>query len=90
MQYLTFTELRTKAKKLAEALNRGEEVRLIRKSKTVGRILPEIDNEFKTIDVKKLEKKIQGLDLPHLTLKEIDRRYRAAMMKKHGQGISGH
>lgn len=88
MQYITFTELRTKSNYLAKALEKGEEVKLIRRSKVIGRVIPDNDTKIKTINAKRLEAKIDGLDLPRLTLKEIDRRYRIAMIKKHGQGLS--
>ena len=88
MQYITFTQLRTKADDLAKTLKRGEEVKLVRRSVIVGRVIPEGETQIKTIDARKLERKIANLKLPRLTLKEIDRRYRAAMMKKHGQGLS--
>ena len=61
---------------------------LIRKSRVVGKILPDKNTNIKTINAKKLQAKIDLLSLPRLTIKEIDRRYRIAMMKKHGQGIS--
>ena len=88
MQYITFTQLRTKANNLAKALEKGEEVKLIRRSVMIGRVIPDKDADLKTINAKKLEAKINKLNLPSLTLKEIDRRYRMAMMKKHGQGLS--
>ena len=88
MQYITFTELRTKSHNLAKALEEGEEIMLIRKSRVVGKILPDKNTNIKTINAKKLQAKIDLLSLPRLTIKEIDRRYRIAMMKKHGQGIS--
>ncbi len=88
MQYITFTELRTKTNSLGKALEKGEEIRLIRKSKLIGKILPDKNTSTKIIEAKKLQAKIDQLNLPSLTLKEIDRRYRIAMMKKHGQDIS--
>lgn len=90
MQYIKFTELRTKSNDLAKSLETGEEVKLIRRSVVVGRIIPHKDSVIKTINAKKLEAKIDELNFPSLTLKEIDRRYRLAMMKKHGQGLSRH
>lgn len=87
MQLITFTELRTKTKYLAETLKKGGEVGLIRKSKTIGKIIPHSGYGLKRINSKKLQKKIDDLDFPHLTDKEIDRRYRAAVMKKHGKGL---
>jgi len=88
MQYITFTQLRTKANNLAKTLERGEEVKLVRRSVIVGRVIPEQETKMKTINARKLELKISNLNLPTLTLEEIDRRYRIAMMKKHGQGLS--
>ena len=88
MQYITFTQLRTESNKLAKSLENGEEVKLVRRSEVVGRVIPEREAKIKTIHAKKLEAKIQKLNLPSLTFKEIDRRYRIAMMKKHGQGLS--
>lgn len=88
MQYITFTELRTKSSALAKTLKKGEEVKLVRRSLVIGRVIPERDEKIKTISAKKLEAKINKLNLPSLTLKGIDRRYRIAMMKKHGQDIS--
>ena len=88
MQYITFTQLRTKANNLAKTLERGEEVKLVRRSVIVGRVIPEQETKMKTINARKLELKISNLNLPTLTLEETDRRYRIAMMKKHGQGLS--
>ncbi len=88
MQYIKFTELRTKSNDLAKSLENGEEIKLIRRSVVVGKITPHKDSTIKTIDAKKLEAKIDELNFPSLTHKEIDRRYRIAMMKKHGQGLS--
>ena len=90
MQYITFTELRNKSHNLFRSLEGGQEVRLVRKSRIVGRIIPERDISTKTIDAEKLQAKIDQLSFPRLTLREIDRRYRIAMMKKHGQGLSRH
>lgn len=88
MQYITFTQLRTQSNNLAKALSRGEEVKLIRRSIVVGRIMPDRDADIKAINAKKLAAKINALSLPSLSFREIDRRYRTAMLKKHGQDIS--
>lgn len=88
MQYITFTQLRTKSSNLAKALDKGDEVKLIRRSVVVGRVIPDRDAKIKTISAKKLEAKINKLNLPSLSLKEIDRRYRIAMVKKHGKDLS--
>ena len=84
---ITTTELRTKAAELVDALKNGVTISLIHRSKVIGRILPDKNTELKTINIKNLETKINKLNLPRLTLKEIERRYRIAMMKKHGQGL---
>lgn len=88
MQYITFTQLRTKSNNLAKALSKGEEVKLVRRSIVVGTIMPDRDADVKTINAKRLAAKINALSLPSLSLREIDRRYRAAMLKKHGQDLS--
>ena len=88
MQYISFTELRTKARNLAKALEHGEEINLVRKSRIVGKIIPNTNASIKTVDAKKLQAKIDRLNFPSLTMKEIERRYRIAMIKKHGQGLS--
>jgi len=88
MQYITFTQLRTKTNNFAKALKKGEEVKLVRRSIVVGRVIPDKEIKIKTINAKKLQAKINKLNFPGITLQEIDRRYKAAIMKKHGQGLS--
>ena len=87
MNLITTTELRTKTASLVENLLKGKEVELIHRSKVIGTIKPIETQRVKKINSAQLQKKINKLDLPSLTLKEIDRRYRTAMMKKHGQGL---
>lgn len=88
MQVITTTELRTKSRELVKVLQQGYSVNLIHRSRVIGKVIPDNDKKIRTINSKKLEAKIDELDLPRLTLKEIDRRYRVAMLKKHGQGLS--
>lgn len=87
MNYITTTQLRTRTTDLLSALHDGQTVDLIHRSQVVGEIRQKQTHPKKTIDSKKLQRIIDELDLPSLTAKEIDRRYRIAMMKKHGQGI---
>ena len=87
MNYITTTDLRTKSKDILKALEEGRSINLIHRSKIVGEIKPASNINLKTINANLLEDKIQQLDLPRLTLKEIDRGYRAAMRKKHGKGL---
>lgn len=83
MQYITTTELRTKSKKLVEALLEGRSVELVHRSKVVGEIKPKIYDP-KPFNADKFLKKVEKLNLPKLSIRQIDTRYRAAMKKKHG------
>lgn len=87
MNHITTTDLRTKSSDLITSLKKGTIVSLIHRSKIVGKIIPSSDISLKTIDAKRLQNKIDRLDFSSLTQAEIDRRYRIAMMKKHGKGI---
>ena len=84
---ITSTELRTKVPEVIATLMSGGRIDLIHRSKVVGAITPKT-SRIKTISARELQKKIDALNLPKLTNKEIDRRYHAAMMKKHGQSLS--
>jgi len=87
MEYISTTNLRTQSKQLINSLKQGKMISLLHRSKIVAKIIPENSEKIKTIDAHSLNEKINKLGLPPLTLKEIDRRYRAAMMRKHGKGI---
>jgi len=88
MEYITTTQLRTKSSQLVSSISKGNTVSLVHRSKIIGRITPDDNTVLKTINVKSLIKKIDKLGFPRLTLREIDRRYRIAMIKKHGKGLS--
>lgn len=83
MQYITTTDLRTKSKELVMILQAGQSVDLVHRSKVVGEIKPKIYDP-KPFDSDKFIKVIERLNFPKLTFRQIDARYRAAMMKKHG------
>ncbi|MBI4036160.1 hypothetical protein HY383_04385 [Candidatus Daviesbacteria bacterium] len=87
MLYITTTELRTKSKKLVETLKEGRSVNLVHRSKVVGEIKPKIYDP-KPFNAKRVLKIIDKLNLPKLTPRQIEARYRAAMMKKHGKSLS--
>lgn len=87
MQYITTTELRTKSKKLVELLREGHSVELIHRSKVVGEIKPKIYDP-KPFNAKRFLKIVEKLNFPKLTPRQIETRYRKAMMKKHGQNLS--
>lgn len=87
MNYITTTDLRTKSSDLISTLRKGQSISLIHRSSIVGKIIPISREDAKIISGKQLADKIQLLDLPKLSLEEIDRRYRSAMMKKYGKGL---
>ncbi len=87
MQIITSTELRTKSKQLIKSLKDGKTIELIHRSKTVALIKPKI-SEPKPFNPAELAKRVAKLNLPNLTAKQIEARYRAAMIKKNGQDLS--
>lgn len=87
MQVISTTQLRTKSKELVKALQEGRSVDLIHRSKVVGEIKPKI-YEPKPFDPDKVAEIAKKLNLPKLSYKERERRYRAHLMKKYGQGLS--
>lgn len=87
MQVITTTELRTKSKELVKTLQEGRSIELIHRSRVVGEIKPKIYDP-KPFDPDKFAKIVKKLNFPKLSLRQIEVRYRAAMMKKHGQGLS--
>lgn len=86
MQTITMTELRLKPKELLKTLKEGKSVDLIHRSKPVAVIQPKTD-KVKKFDAKKFKKIVDKLNLPYLTYKERERRYRKAMMEKHGKAL---
>ncbi len=89
MQYITTTELRTKSKELVKVLQEGHSVDLIHRSKVVGEFKPKKEAKPLTKkDIQDLKKLANQLDLPKLSYKERERRYRKHLMEKYGQGLS--
>lgn len=87
MQYITTTQLRTKSKELVKVLQEGRSMDLIHRSKVIGEIKPKIYDP-KPFDPDQFLKIVKKLNLPKLSYKERERRYRAHLMKKYGKGIS--
>jgi hypothetical protein len=87
MQNMTTTDLRTKSSQLVKTLKEGKSVDLIHRSEIIGEIKPKIKDP-KPFDAKKFLKAVKRLNLPKLSAREMDRRYRAAMEEKHGKGVS--
>jgi len=87
MDLITATQLRTQSNDFIETLLRGEEIDLIRRSKKLGKIKLIKDVDLKVFDAKKFAKIVKKMNLPKLSMKERERNYRAAMMKKHGEFV---
>lgn len=89
MNLITATELRTKTKDLFEALLNGEEISLVHRSKIIGTFKPKRTGP-KPFDAEAFMKITKNINLPILSDEELDKRYRAAMMKKYGKYIRRH
>jgi len=87
MQYITTTQLRTESKELVKVLQEGRSVDLIHRSRVVGEIKPKIYDP-KPFDPDKFLKIVKKLNFPELSQRQIQARYRRAMMEKHGKSIS--
>ncbi len=90
MNLITTTELRTKTTNLLESLLSGEEVDLVHRSKIVATIKPKKD-EPKSLskqDIKAIISMAKKINLPKLSDKEIERRYRKHLLEKYGKGLS--
>lgn len=86
MNTITATELRTKTKDLVEALLSGEEISVIHRSKVIGVFKPK-RRAVKVFDAKAFGEIVAKMNVPKLSQKEREERYRSAMLKKHGKGI---
>lgn len=91
MQTITTTELRTKTSKLVKSLIKGEEARLIHRSRIIGRILPYYQEKpaLTKESIKEFKKIINSLNLPKLSYKEREKRYREHLERKYGKGLPG-
>lgn len=89
MQLITTTELRTKTAQLVKALQLGEEVSLIHRSRIIGRVKPASDQE-KKFDAKNMEKIVNSLNFEPLTDAEVEKRYRQHLMSRYGKSLSRH
>lgn len=87
MQVITTTQLRTKSKELVNTLREGRSVDLIHRSRVVGEIKPKIYDP-QPFDPTRFAKIVNKLNFPKLSQRQIEARYRTAMMKKHVKGIS--
>lgn len=84
MEYITTTGLRTKSTQLVSSLSRGNTISLIHRSKIIGEIQPKKEERVLTkTDIKQLKKLANLLNLPKLSYKERERRYRKHLMGKY-------
>lgn len=90
MQYITTTELRTKSKGLVETLRAGRSVDLVHRSRVVGEIKPKIydPKPLTKGGIKKIMEAARKLNLPKLSYKERERRYRKHLMEEYGKDLS--
>jgi hypothetical protein len=90
MDYITTTQLRTDSPRLLEALLAGRSVDLIHRSKMVGEIRPKKQSPkiMTKKDIQDLIALAKKMNLPKLSYKERDKRYRARLMEKYGKSIS--
>lgn len=89
MNYLTTTQLRTKSSALIDMLLAGESVELIHRSKIIGEIMPKKPGE-KIFNAKRMLELAEKMNLPKLSYKEREKRYRQHLEKKYGKNISRH
>lgn len=89
MNYITTTELRTESKNLIAALLAGKNVNLVHRSQIVGVITPkQPEKVFSRESMIKIQKAAEALNLPALSYKERERRYRKHLMEKYGKHLS--
>lgn len=90
MQLITTTQLRTKTPILVKTLERGEETRLIHRSKIIGKILPYYQEKpaLTKESIKRLTRLANSLNLPHLSPAQREKNYREHLTEKYGQGLS--
>lgn len=89
MQLITTTQLRTKSKELVKVLRQGYSVDLIHRSRVIGKIKPMDEAKPLTKEsIEMIKKLAKELNLPKLSYKERERRYRKHLMEKYGKGLS--
>lgn len=89
MDYITTTELRTKATQLVKSLKKGGSVSLIHRSKVIGKIQPvQMAKPLTKEAIMKLKELAKELNLPRLSYKERAKRYRKYLQVKYGQSLS--
>lgn len=90
MNIVTSTELRTKIPQVIATLLAGGKIDLIHRSKLIGQIKPQKDQAkpLTEKDIKEIISAAKRLNLPKLTDKQIEARYRKHLKEKYGKGLS--
>ncbi len=89
MVFITKTNLRTQSSDLINTLKKGGSVSLIHRSQVVAVIKPKKEPKALTRkDINRLKKLAKELNLPKLSYKEREKRYRNHLMDKYGKGLS--
>lgn len=87
--YMTTTDLRTKTPELVHILSQGVSIKLIHRSKIIGKIQPEQKIPTKIFNAEEFQKAIAAFKPKKLIpRKDRDRIYRKHLEEKYGKGIS--
>lgn len=86
MDYITTTQLRTDSPRLIEALLAGRSIDLIHRSKMVGEIRPKKQSPkiMTKKSIQELMTLAKKMNLPKLSYKEREKRYRKHLVEKYG------
>ncbi len=86
MNYLTTTQLRTRSSDLVDMLLAGESVELVHRSQIIGEIKPKKSSPkvMTAKDIKELIGLARKMNLPKISYKERERRYKKHLMERYG------
>lgn len=89
MDLITTTDLRTKTSFVVKKLLKGEESGLIHRSRFIGVITPQKEEQSKPINPKKLAAVLKKLEpKKKMTYKQLMKNYEHYMMYRHGPNFS--
>lgn len=90
MEFITSTQIRSQFPKALAMLRLGKTIHILHRSKIVGVIQPS-ENEPKIMTeakINELKKIIKEMNLPKLSIRQMEKNYRDHIMKKYGKGLS--
>lgn len=90
MNHITTTDLRTKSSELITSLKNGRSVSLVHRSKIVGIIKPakEEPKALTRSDINKIKELAKKFNLPKMSYKEREEKYRKHLIEKYGKDLS--